>query len=302
MTKFNIRGVTMLDIAIIGAGPAGLSAAINGVIRNKKVTVFGRNPQSSYLYKAEKVDNYLGMPNITGPEMVEQFEKHARDMGVHIHEGRVLEVFCMGEYYTLNVDNEFIEARTVIIATGIPKAKYIKGEKEYIGRGVSYCATCDGPLYRDKVVAVVGETPEAEEDVNYLQEICSKVLYVPIYKEIPYIHGDVEKIQGRVTEIFGEDTVKGMTVGDQKYLVEGIFLIKEIIPATQLIHGLELDDKVIKVNRYMETNLPGVYGAGDCTGRPLQISKAVSEGLIAAQQAVRYLHEKDTATAKESVS
>lgn len=284
----------MLDIAIIGAGPAGLSAAINGVIRNKKVIVFGRDPKSSYLYKAEKVDNYLGLPNISGSEMIHQFIKHAQDLGVEFHEGRVLEVFPMGDYYTLNAENEFFEARTVIIATGVPKAKYIPGEKELLGKGVSYCGTCDGPLYRGKTTIVIGEIEEAEEDVNFLREICSKVYFLPTYKEVKYVPSDVEIIRGKPKEIFGDPFVSGIKIDDRELKVDGVFLIKETIPVTQLIKGLEMDGKTIKVNRQQETNFPGVFAAGDCTGKPFQVTKAVGEGAVAALEAVSYLHKLES--------
>lgn len=284
----------MLDIAIIGAGPAGLSAAINGVIRNKKVIVFGRNPKSSYLYKAERVDNYLGLPNISGPGMVEQFIKHAQTLGVEFHEGRILEVFAMGDYYTLNVENEFYEAKTVIIATGIPKAKYIPGEKELLGKGVSYCGTCDGPLFRGKTTLVIGEIEEAEEDVNFLQEICSKVYFLPTYKEVKNVHPKVEILEGKPKEILGDPYVSGIRIDDREIKVDGVFLIKETIPVTQLIKGLEMEDKTIKVNRRLETNFPGVYAAGDCTGRPYQVTKAVGEGAVAALEAVSYLHRLES--------
>ncbi|WP_341877955.1 NAD(P)/FAD-dependent oxidoreductase [Defluviitalea saccharophila] len=284
----------MLDIAIIGAGPAGLSAAINGVIRNKKVIVFGRNPKSSYLYKAERVDNYLGLPNISGPGMVEQFIKHAQTLGVEFHEGRILEIFSMGDYYTLNVENEFYEAKTVIIATGIPKAKYIPGEKELLGKGVSYCGTCDGPLFRGKTTMVIGEIEEAEEDVNFLQEICSKVYFLPTYKEIKNVHPNVEILEGKPKEILGDPFVSGIRIDDREIKVDGVFLIKETIPVTQLIKGLEMEDKTIKVNRRLETNFPGVFAAGDCTGRPYQVTKAVGEGAVAALEAVSYLHKLES--------
>lgn len=281
----------MLDIAIIGAGPAGLSAAINGVIRNKKVKVFGRNPNTSYLYKAEKVDNYLGMHAITGPEMIEQYVKHAKDMGVEIVEGRVLEIFSMGDHYVLNVENEFIEAKTVIIANGLGKAKTMPGEKEFLGKGVSYCATCDAPLYRGKTVVLIGETEEAEEDANYLQEICEKTYYIPLYKEIRHVNEGVEIIRSKPKKIMGEKLVTGLALTDGDIEADGVFIAKETIPSTQLLSGLETENNAIKVNRNMETNFPGVYAAGDCTGRPYQVSKAVGEGVVAALQASSYLHQ-----------
>ena len=284
----------MLDIAIIGAGPAGLSAAINGVIRNKKVKVIGRNPNTSYLYKAEKVDNYLGTHNVTGPEMVDQFVKHAEEMGVDMVEGRVLEIFPMGDYYALNVDNEFIEAKSVIIANGLGKAKSMPGEKEYLGKGVSYCATCDGMLYRDKTVILIGETEEAEEDANFLGEVCGKTYYIPLYKDVKNVSDKVEIIHGKPKKVLGETVVTGLTLDDRDIDAEGVFIAKETTPIAQILGGLELEKNSIKVTRQMETNMPGIYAAGDCTGRPYQVSKAVGEGVVAALEAVSFLHKLDS--------
>lgn len=283
----------MLDIAIIGAGPAGLSAAINGVIRNKKVKVIGKKPNTSYLYKAEKVDNYLGIHDVTGPEMVDQFVKHALEMGVDIEEGRVLEIFPMGDYYALNVDNNFIEAKTVIIANGLGKSKAMPGEKEYLGKGVSYCATCDGMLYRDKTVVIIGETAEAEEDANYLQEVTGKTYYVPLYKDVQHLNENIEIIRAKPKKVLGETVVTGLTLEDRDLEVQGVFIAKETTPIAQILGGLELEKNSIKVSRQMETNMPGVFAAGDCTGRPYQVSKAVGEGVVAALEAVSYLHKLD---------
>lgn len=283
----------MLDIAIIGGGPAGLSAAINGVIRNKKVKIFGNDITTSYLYKAEKIDNYIGMMGATGQEMMEAFLGHAKEMNVEIENKKVLEVFNMGDFYMLNVENEFIEAKTVVLANGITKASSLEGEEAFLGRGVSYCATCDGPLYRGKTVALIGDSAHAEEDVNYLNEVCEKVYYIPLYKNIGSLGEKVEVINGRPKAVEGEGVVNKLVLKDGELEVSGVFIIKESIPTTQLLKGLEIENKAIKVNRFMETNMPGVYAAGDCTGRPYQVAKAVGEGATAALQAVSYLHEKD---------
>lgn len=281
----------MLDIAIIGAGPAGLSAAINARIRNKTVKVFGNHPTTSWIYKAERVDNYIGMLGVTGKEMVDQFVGHAKEMGVEIVEGKVIEIFPMGEYYMLNVSNEFIEAKTVILANGLGKTKTLPGENEFLGKGVSYCATCDGPLYRGKNVVLVGDSPFAEEDVNYLSEVCEKVFYVPLYKEEPKVNDNVEIIKEKPKAILGEQVVTGLEFANSALDVSGVFIIKENIPTTQLLKGLELDNQSIKVNNFMETNMPGIYAAGDCTGRPYQVAKAVGQGTTAALQAVSFLHQ-----------
>lgn len=283
----------MLDIAIIGGGPAGLSAAINGVIRNKKVKIFGNDITTSYLYKAEKIDNYIGMIGATGQQMMEAFLGHAQEMNVEIENKKVLEIFNMGDFYMLNVENEFIEAKTVILANGITKASSLEGEETFLGRGVSYCATCDGPLYRGKTVALIGDSAHAEEDVNYLNEVCEKVYYIPLYKNIGHLGEKVEIVSSRPKAVEGEGIVNKLVLKEGELEVSGVFIIKESIPTTQLLKGLEIENKAIKVNRFMETNMPGVYAAGDCTGRPYQVAKAVGEGATAALQAVSYLHEKE---------
>lgn len=281
----------MLDIAIIGAGPAGLSAAISGVIRNKKVKVFGNPPSTSFIYKAERIDNYIGMLGVNGREMMNEFTSHAKELGVDIQEAKVIEIFPMGEYYMLNVENEFIEAKTVILANGLSKGSALEGENEFLGRGVSYCATCDGPLYREKEVLVIGDSAHAEEDANYLSEICDKVYYVPLYKEVEHLNENIEVVRSKPKRIYGEQIVGGIELENGSHDVSGVFIIKENIPTTRLLQSLELDGKAIKVNRYMETNLPGVYAAGDCTGKPYQVAKAVGEGNVAVLQAVSYLND-----------
>ncbi|MGL4363125.1 MAG: NAD(P)/FAD-dependent oxidoreductase [Cellulosilyticaceae bacterium] len=281
----------MLEIAIIGSGPAGLSAAINAKIRNKDVKIFGNDYSTSYIYKAERIDNYIGMHGVTGKEMMKKFVEHALEMGVTIENKKVLEIFPMGDYYTLNVENEFIEARTVILANGITKAKLLPGEEVFLGRGVSYCATCDGQLYRDKKVAVIGDTVHSEEDVQYLSEICEKVYYIPMYAKIGELGSNVEVIKEKPVSILGEGIVSKLKLENKTLDVSGVFIIKESIPTGQLLKGLEFENNAIKVNQYMETNMKGVYAAGDCTGKPFQVAKAGGQGTTAALQAVTYLHE-----------
>ncbi len=285
----------MLDIAIIGAGPAGLSAAINARIRNKTVKVFGNDPKTSYIYKAERIDNYIGMPGVTGPEMVDAFTGHAKEMGVTIETKKVIEIFPMGTHYMLNVENEFIEAKTVILANGITKGKVLPGEEKLLGRGVSYCATCDGPLYRDKEVVLIGDSKHAEEEVAYLSEVCAKVYYVPLYDGVGAFNQKVEIIPEKPQAIEGNEVVEKLRLKETVLDVSGVFIIKESIPTNQLLKGLTIVDKAIHINNMMETNMPGVYAAGDCTGKPYQVAKAVGQGATAALQAVSYLHAQENA-------
>ncbi|MDR1065919.1 MAG: FAD-dependent oxidoreductase [Clostridiales bacterium] len=283
----------MKDMIIIGAGPAGLSAAISAAARNVIPVVIGAKKSSGGLYKAEKINNYIGMPDVTGAEMMEAFLSHARNAGVEIKEGRALNILPAGEKFIINFEKDILEARAVILATGVEKRANVKGESEFLGKGVSYCATCDGMLYRSKTVVIEGEMSEGEEDANFLSDICAKTYYVYSYEGQPKVKENVTVIKGKVTEIFGGEFAEGAVVksdgGDEKIQCDGVFLIKESTPVSALLSGIETEGGAIKVDRYMGTNIPGVYAAGDCTGSPFQVSKAVGEGLVAALTSVKHL-------------
>lgn len=277
------RSMDMLDIAIIGSGPAALSAAVNARQRNKTVCVFGRSLDSSLLFAAEKVDNYLGLPEIGGEEMLNRFYAHAMKNGVEFRECRIKQILSMGDRYMINADNDFIEAQTLILAIGLSKSRGIKGEMEYLGKGVSYCATCDGMLYRGKRVVVVGENEEGEAEANFLADLCEEVTYLPLYQPILNLKDKVKLAEGKPQEVLGEDgKVCGLALEQNTLPCDGIFFAKNSMPPESLLYGLETDGKNIVVDRNMATNLPGVYAAGDCTGTPYQIAKAVGEGLVAA--------------------
>ena len=159
----------MLDCAVVGGGPAGLSAAINLHQRGKSVRVLGAAP--CFLEKAERVDNYLGLPGLSGGEMLRAFADHAAQLGIRPEPGRVANILPMGDHFMLNFSGDILEARTVVLACGVAKAKPVEGEAEFLGRGVSYCATCDGMLYRGKAVLVWGLSPEAAGEANFLASI-----------------------------------------------------------------------------------------------------------------------------------
>lgn len=287
-------GMLVLDVAIIGGGPAALSAALNCRQRNKTVTIFGRSLDSSLLFAAEKVDNYLGLPDMGGEELLNTFYAHAMKNGVEFKEARISQIMSMGDSYMINAENEFIQAKAIILATGLSKSKGIAGEMEYLGKGVSYCATCDGMLYRSKKVVVVAENEEGEAEANFLADICSEVLYVPLYQPVMSLKDNVKVVNGKPKAVLGEnDRVTGLELADETLGCDGIFFAKNSMPPESLLFGLETEGKNIVVNRKMETNLPRVYAAGDCTGAPYQIAKAVGEGLVAALSAAAAIDQLD---------
>ena len=280
------------DIAIIGTGPAGLSAAITAKIRNKKILLIGNPNFSDKVQKAHQIQNYLGLPAISGKDLAKAFENHINSMDITITDGKVNAVYPMGSYFGLQVSQDIYEAETVIVATGIVTGKAFKGENELLGRGVSYCATCDAPLYRNKTVAVVGYSPKEELEAEFLAEVCEKVLYIPMYKEETKLSDKVTIIDEKPTAVIGENKVKSLQTEKNHYEVDGIFILRDSIQPSQLVSGLEIKDNHIVVNSQMETNIKGCFACGDIVGRPYQYIKAAGQGNIAGLSAVAYLDAK----------
>lgn len=280
------------DIAIVGSGPAGLSAAINAKIRNKSIIVFGSRDFSSKLTKAPKINNYLGFPDITGRELKHKFEKHIEAMNVEINYERINAIYAMGDYFALMVNEKLYEAKTVILATGVEYAKALKGEEKFLGKGVGYCATCDAPLYKGKIVTIIGYNKEAEEDANYVSELARKTYYIPMYKSDYKLNDSIEIVVDRPMEIAGDDFVHSLILKNMIIKTDGIFILKDSVPPGQLVPGLEINEGHIKVDRNMLTNIEGCYAAGDCIGKPYQYIKAAGEGQIAALNAVSYIDGK----------
>ncbi|SHJ21871.1 thioredoxin reductase (NADPH) [Clostridium amylolyticum] len=286
------------DIAIIGSGPAGLSAAINAKIRNKDLIIFGNNDFSAKLIKAPKINNYLGFNEISGIELKENFQNHINSMGISIINERINNVYAMGDYFALMVNEKMYEAKTVILATGIEYTRPFKGEEQFLGKGVGYCATCDAPLYKGKVVTIIGYNKEAEEEANYVSELASKLYYIPMYTSDYKLNPSIEIIKDRPVEVIGEDKVTKLILSETEIETDGIFVLRDSISPGQLVPGLTIEDNHIKVDRLMKTNINGCFAAGDCIGKPYQYIKAAGEGLIAALGATSYLDSKSRETLK----
>lgn len=277
------------DIAIVGSGPAGLSASINAKIRNKRIIVFGSRDLSTKLVKAPKINNYLGFPGVTGKDLKSEFKNHLKTMDISITSERINAIYAMGEYFALMVNEKMYEAKAVILATGVEYTRPLKGEEEFLGKGVGYCATCDAPLYKNKVVTILGYNHEGEEDANYVSEIAAKTYYIPMYKGDYNLRKDIEIIKDKPVEIQGDIVVNKLVLKEREIETDGLFILKESVPPGQLVPGLEIEEAHIKVDRLMKTNIPGCFAAGDCIGKPYQYIKAAGEGQIAALSAVSYI-------------
>lgn len=290
----------MYDIAIIGAGPAGLSAAITARARNKKVLIISNHPDESYLARASLVDNYPAVASISGKDLLRHMVDHACDLGVDFEFQRVISILPFGEHFMVNTSGEPFEARSVILAVGVSMGKQYPGEAEYLGRGVSYCATCDGMLYRNRTVSVIGMMPEAVVEADFLASIGCTVHFIA--KKTPDDLSDkVIMHRGTVAEIVGDElgvtgvrltqkTAQKSSEQEETYIPsDGVFILRPSIAPDALLSGLELDGGHIVTDKAMRTNIPGVFAAGDCLGEPLQISKAAGEGQTALFSAVEYL-------------
>ena len=280
-----------IDIAIVGSGPAGIQAALNAKIRNKTFKVFGTKEISPKLVKAHQINNYLGFYGKSGKEIRDEFAKHLEAMDIEITEEKINNIYSMGDYFALMGSKNTYEATTVILATGVNFGKPLKGEEEYLGRGVGYCATCDAPLYKDKIVTIIAYNKHEESEANFLAQVASKVYYIPMYKEEVEVDESIEIIKDTPVEIVGEQFVQKLILKNNEIETDGLFILRDSISPGQLVPGLELDKNHVQVDRKMATNLKGCFAAGDIVGTPYQYIKAAGEGNIAALSAVSYLDE-----------
>lgn len=278
------------DVAVIGTGPAGLSAAITLKVRNKSVLLLGSKLGSSKVFKAHEISNYLGIPSVKGEDLNEKFAEHLKQMDLQVTEENITGVYAMGDYYSLLTrTNKTFEATAIIIATGVNFGKPYPGEERYLGRGVSYCATCDAMFYKGKDVAVIGTSEKEEGEARFLAEVANKVYYIPTYENHMESETNIQVIEGVPLEIVGELGVTGLRLKEMEINVDGVFILRESISPAQLVPGLVLDGNHIQVNRRMETNLKGCFACGDIVGTPYQYIKAAGEGNVAAISAATYL-------------
>ena len=318
------HSMTRVDIAIIGTGPAGISAAITAKLRGKNVLLFGSGV-SEKMEKAHLIQNYPGLPDISGKELAGALMKHLDSMNIQTTNDRIGMILSMGDYFMLqgkDINNPY-EASSVILATGVVMERPLPGEEKYLGRGVSYCATCDAALYKGKRAAVIGSSEEALDEAKFLAETCSEVIFftessetiarineVDIPKNLKIINektieivGDqfVSELVTRSSVIKGNEgmpsekqdnkTKSAVDISRNAYSVDGVFILRESAPAGNLVPGLLMDEEKTHVatSLDMSTNLKGLFVCGDIAGKPYQYIKAAGQGNIAALSAVNYL-------------
>lgn len=281
----------MYDVAIVGTGPAGVSAALTLKALNKNIILFGSAQLSEKIRKAECIRNYPGLPQVSGCAMMEAFSEQLEQMEISVTEKTVTGVYAMGDYFGILCNQDMFEAKTVILATGVESVKPVPGELEFLGRGVSYCATCDGFLYKGKTIAVVCTSAEYEHEIEYLADLAQKVYLFPLYRNCALRRENVEQVSGVLTAVAGNDKVSSVSSKDRQWDVDGVFFLKSAVSPATLVPGLQAENGHVTVDRGCKTNLPGLFAAGDCTGRPYQYVKAAGEGNVAAHAAVQFLAE-----------
>ncbi len=286
----------MFDVIIIGGGPAGISASLYTKRGNKETLII--NSENSTLQEVNKIENYYGFKDgINGKELYKTGIKQAENLGIEVKTEEVLNIKINEKEFEVITNKNTYKAKAVIIAVGNKKNKAkIKGIKEFEGKGVSYCAICDGFFYRNKEVAVIGSGNYAISETNDLINIAKKVTILTNGEKAPEFRADNVEINSKsIEEIDGKDKVEKVTFNDRTSInADGIFVAQGTAGGFELAKklGLLIKDNHIIVNENMETNIKGIYACGDCTGGLMQISKSVYQGMVAGLEVIKFLNNK----------
>lgn len=300
----------MYDLIIVGAGPAGLTASIFSQRKKMKTLVLDAKAAGGYLLVASEIENYPGYSLISGAELAQRMIDQAKHFGAEIKVEQVIEFIDLDKKIKkVKTDKGEYEAPAIIIATGAShRSLGIKGEKEFLGKGVSFCATCDAFFFKNKTVAVVGGGNSAFKAANYLCDIASKV-YLIHRSEFNADEIEIEKLKSKknaefvldssIKEIKGNEVVNSIIIKNLKdntekeIAIDGLFVYIGLLPTSSMAEkaGVKLDERnFIITDKKQRTNMPCVYAAGDITGNVLQVVVACSEGAIAALQAYSETH------------
>ncbi|OGW50201.1 MAG: hypothetical protein A2078_16160 [Nitrospirae bacterium GWC2_57_9] len=299
----------LYDAIIIGSGPAGLTAALYLGRAGQKSIVLEKDFVGGYTAKIAHIENYPGYEMINGMDLTQIMAKQAEKFGATIvYPVEVVDMELKGDVKRVRTRDEVYEAHAVIIAIGVARKKLeVPGAKEFLGKGVSYCATCDGNFFRGRNLAVVGSDDEAAEEALHLAELAAKVTIVPP-KELDIVAAVMDRLRSKpnveilpvskVHSIIGDELVTGLKISrngeDQVLSVEGVFIAMGSTPISQLIlrAGGQTDDRgCLIVDKHQRMNLDGVFAAGDCTCGGMQIVAAAGEGSVAGMRAASYIRK-----------
>ncbi|MBN2251270.1 MAG: thioredoxin-disulfide reductase [Candidatus Altiarchaeota archaeon] len=296
------------DVIIVGGGPAGITSAIYAAKREMNTLLIEKGPLGGYMLLTNNIENYPGFLRISGPDLAGLMEEQVESLDVDIVKSEVVNIHVGDSFKKVSTPQGEYRGKSLILAVGGGHKKLeVKGEKEFTGRGVSYCATCDAPFFKGKTVAVVGGGNSAIADALYLSEISKKTYLIHRRETLRAEEARQKELKKRgvrilvntaVEEITGDKLVNGIrirSIGEnttKDIPVNGVFISIGTIPHSELAKeaGIKLDERqFIQVDRGQETNIEGVYAAGDVTGGVLQISTAVGEGCIAALSAYKHV-------------
>jgi thioredoxin reductase (NADPH) len=302
------------DVAVVGAGPAGVSAAINVRNRGRSVLLLGGQAPFGRVNGPHEVGNYAGFAAAKGDDIVAAFRRHLETFEVAVTADRVSKIVPDGDGsgedgYVLFGSGEFYRAKTVVLATGVVLDATIEGEDDLVGQGVSYCVTCDGRLFAGRRVAFISYGPPGEEEAAELADAFgADVTYLPQYEGEVGLPASVHVRAGETPERLAraedgvhvalKDAGDVKSSADDELVADAVFFYREAVAPRTLLDGLAADGPHLVVDLHMRTSLPGVFAAGDCAGGPYQVAKAVGQGQVAALSAVRLLRERADAAAE----
>lgn len=301
--------VQMFDVAIIGAGPAGMTAALYASRANLRTIMIERGVPGGQMMNTEEIENYPGFSTVMGPDLSAEMFGHSKEFGAEYQYGDVKKIVDYGDHKLIYLGSKEIESRTVIIATGTQYRKLgVKGEQEFSGRGVSWCAVCDGAFFKNKELVVVGGGDSAVEEAMYLTKFANKVTLIhrrdnfraqKILQDRLFKNEKIEVIWNHtVEEVLGEGKVekvriKNTITGDEKdFKTDGMFIYVGLDPITQPFLDLNITDEYgyINTNERMATMIPGIFAAGDVRTKNLrQIVTATADGSLAAHEAYHFI-------------
>lgn len=280
------------DTIVIGSGVSGMTAAIYLKRANISVAIIENTAPGGQLNRVNKIDNYPGVLSIDGPSLAFTVFSQMQELEVPYIYGEVIKIEDQGTKKVVSTNKDIFECNSVIIATGRkPIETGLENEKTLLGKGISYCATCDGNLYKGKDVCVYTNNEEGFEEAKYLSKICNHVYVVGLYKEN---YSNITFIEGTISEIIeDEEKVSSIVVNNEKYDVSGVFVLLGSNPSTEFV-DVEKSNDYILVNNKMETSKEGIFACGDVIFKELyQVSTAVGEGAVASNSVIKYLGKRD---------
>lgn len=293
----------MYDLIIIGLGPAGMSAGIYAKRNNSNVIAINNGLPGGLVNQASLVDNYLGFKDIEGPELASKMYEHFKSYGINEVFETVINIKDEGEYKTVVTNKSEYNTKAVIIATGRKNRRLaVANADKFEGKGISYCALCDGNLYKDQTVVIVGAGNSAFEESLYLAQICKKVIVLirgDQIRAVKYLKDQLESTSNieilynaQIDSVNGNETVEGITLKDGRNIASsGIFVYIGLVPSIEFAKeiGIANEQGYINVDENQETKIKGIFACGDIVNKNIyQISTAVSDGVIAAMSANRY--------------